>query len=208
MEKIVINPPNQGDSASNAEEDIVITPTLEHDIVTPELLKGNIISDELNPEHKEKLGYFAGSGAILYGFSGVGKTSQVKKLAIEHGAKIVEIHKEMSVRQIKKAFEVARKIAKEKQPVYIVLDEIDGFGRKEYAQFTGGTSKINALLKELDGVKNNEKAKNYLYTFGLTNHLENVDQRLMRPGRLEELLEIPLPNREERQNILKMHGQN
>ncbi len=186
-------------------ENTLITPALEHEIILPEILKNNIVFDELNPSHREKLGYFAGKGALLYGFQGTGKTSAIKKLAIENDAKIITIDKEMTSTGIKKVFEIAKKRAENKEKIYILIDEIDQFGSKEYAKFSGGTSKITTLMTELSGVKNETNAKNYMYVFATTNHLENVDQRLLRAGRLEEIIEIPLPGREERKTIFETH---
>ena len=148
---------------------------------------------ELQEDVRERLDYLAGKGALLYGFPGVGKTSLVKQLA-----------KDMSVRQIKNSFGYARKIAEEGKRVFIAIDEIDDFGSKEYSKYQpGGISKIIALMTEIDGLKTESRVRKNLYIFGITNYLENVDSRLLRPGRLEEVIEIPFPNKEERGRIIE-----
>mgnify|MGYP003885172441 CR=1 FL=1 len=159
---------------------------------------------ELQEDVRERLDYLAGKGALLYGFPGVGKTSLVKQLAKDMNADMVIIEKDMSVRQIKNSFGYARKIAEEGKRVFIAIDEIDDFGSKEYSKYQpGGISKIIALMTEIDGLKTESRVRKNLYIFGITNYLENVDSRLLRPGRLEEVIEIPFPNKEERGRIIE-----
>lgn len=179
---------------------LVEEPTLEHEIYVNEELIESIL-DELNLEIRENLGHLAGKGAILYGFPGTGKNVLVKKIAQDLGAKIIRIEKDMPVTQIRESFDYARKQAKNER-TFVVIDEIDDFGTKEVARYTGGLSKIVALMTEMDGLKDNSEVKDNLYIFAMTNYLENVDQRLLRPGRLEEIIELPLPDRKTRQKII------
>lgn len=175
--------------------------SLDNKIIIPEEFKESVIYKELNPEIRRKLGNLAGKGALVYGFPGVGKTSLVKQMAKDENAYIVWIEKDMSVSEIREAFNEARKISKNNK-VFVVVDEIDDFGSKERAKYTGGLSKIIALMTEIEGIKTNNKARNNMYIIGITNYLEEVDHRLLRPGRLEEMLEVPFPSKKERGNII------
>ncbi|MEM2089882.1 MAG: AAA family ATPase [Candidatus Pacearchaeota archaeon] len=186
---------------------IILEPTLEHEIYISDALQKKL--DEILTEIKNKssLGYLAGTGAILTGFQGTGKTVLVKKIAKDLKAKIIVIDKEMRAEQMKQSFDYARNLAKEGENVIIFIDEIDAFGQKEYARFGTGLSKITALMTELDGI-NSFNPKGIYYVFAATNYLENVDDRLLRPGRLEEIIDVPLPDIKARKEIIKIHQEN
>lgn len=193
----------EGNEFKEEKDNLYILPPqeiyLDHEIVIPQIFKESIICDELQPPIRETLGNIVGKGALVYGFPGVGKTSLIKQLAKKENAYIVFIEKDMTVTEIRKAFNKAREIAKSNK-VFVVIDEIDDFGSKEFARYTGSLSKIIALMTEIDGIK---ELKNNMYVFGITNFLEEVDHRLLRPGRLEEIIEIPFPNKEERIEIIE-----
>jgi SpoVK/Ycf46/Vps4 family AAA+-type ATPase len=185
-----------------------LRPELEHDIYISEGLKKKLEEIIIEIKEKRELGYLAGTGAIFSGFQGVGKTVLVKKLAKDLGVELIFcIDKEMAPTQISKTFEEAKKSALEGKNVFIFIDEIDSFGQKEYAKYGSGLSKITALMVELDGIRK-FNPKGIYYVFAATNYLENVDERLLRPGRLEEIVEVPLPDYKARKEILKIHQAN
>jgi SpoVK/Ycf46/Vps4 family AAA+-type ATPase len=185
-----------------------LRPELEHDIYISEILKRKLEEIIIEIKERKKLGYLAGIGAIFSGFQGVGKTVLVKKLAKDLGIELIFcIDKEMMPAQISKTFEEAKKLAQEGKNVFVFIDEIDSFGQKEYARYGSGLSKITTLMTELDGIKK-FNPKGIYYVFAATNYLENVDERLLRPGRLEEIIEVPLPDYKARKEILKIHQAN
>src|SRR3989338_2908304 len=187
---------------------VTVTPDLEHDIYISEPLQKDLdlIIEEM--KGREELGYLAGHGCIFSGFQGIGKTTLVKKIAQQMNVqKIFSIGKEMSTRGILTQFSAAKKSAEEGDNVFVFIDEIDEFGTKEYAKFGDGLSKITALMKELDGITT-FRGKGIYYVFAATNFIENVDDRLLRSGRLEEIIEVPMPNITAREKILEIHKKN
>jgi len=187
---------------------LAIEPKLEHDIYISDKLSEKLDNVIIEIKEKAKLGYLAGNGAILSGFQGTGKTMLVKKLANDLGAKIIVIDKDMLPKQISASFETARNMAKEGKNVLVIIDEVDAFGQKEYARFGTGYSKLTTLMTELDGINTEKDLKGLMYVFATTNYLESVDDRLIRPGRLEELIEVPLPDAKARKAILSIHKKN
>ncbi len=186
-----------------------MSPDLEHEIYISQPLqeKLSLITTEI--KKRDKFGYLAGKGCILHGFQGTGKNVLVKHLAKELGVEsILCIDKEMPPRAIAMTFNEGRKRAESGKNTFIFIDEIDGFGQKEYARFGTGMSKIVALMSELDGVNSAYNAKGIYYVFAATNFLENVDERLIRSGRLEEIVEILLPDLKARRPIISIHQKN
>lgn len=187
----------------------IIEPTLEHDIYLSEPLKKMLEPVLMEIKERASLGYLAGKGTILTGFPGTGKTTVVKKIAQDLKVKkIYNIDKEMAPKQISSAFAEARRSSEAGENAIVFIDEIDDFGQKEYAKFGSGLSKIVTLMTELDGVDSNFNPKGYYYVFAATNFPENVDERLLRPGRLEEMIEVPLPDIKARKEIIKIHQKN
>ncbi|MEA3378361.1 MAG: AAA family ATPase [Nanoarchaeota archaeon] len=174
-------------------------PYLPHDLHIPDLIQDSIFRREMDASIRKKLKHLSGKGAVIHGFQGTGKTALVKYLAKEDDALLIEVSKEDSSNVTKAKFAEAKSLAGQGKKVYVVLDEIDSFGTKE--SLVADVAKISNLLKEIDGTDQNPVVNDNLYYFGLTNYLEGVDQRLMRSGRLEELVEIPLPNLDSRRKI-------
>lgn len=197
----------QGNGQNGLSPIILLEPQLEHDIYISEPLQKRLEYILIEINDKASLGYLAGKGAILSGFQGTGKTVLVKKIAKDLDANIVVIDKEMSPKEIDNAFKEAKKLAENGENIIVFIDEIDNFGQKEYAKFGQGLSKITALMVNLDGIENS-KTKGIYYVFAATNYPENVDDRLLRPGRLEEIIEVPLPDIIARKEILKIHQKN
>ena len=175
-------------------------PYLEHDLHIPAFVENSVFRKEMDPGIREKIKHLSGKGAMVYGFPGTGKTALVKYLAIKDDALLVEINKDDSPNVTKAKFAEAKTTAARGKKVYVVLDEVDAFGSKE--SIIGDVAKIGMLLKEIDGAEQSADVNRNLYCFGLTNFLEGVDQRLMRPGRLEELIEIKLPDFDSRTRII------
>jgi transitional endoplasmic reticulum ATPase len=159
------------------------------------------------PEKFEKFGQSASKGVLFYGPPGCGKTLLAKAIANECQANFISIkgpelltmwfgESEANVRQV---FDRARGAA----PCVLFFDEIDSIGKK---RGTGqgdaggaGDRVINQLLTEMDGMG---KKKN-VFIIGATNRPELLDPALMRPGRLDQIIYIPLPDTGARLSVLK-----
>src|SRR3989344_4151009 len=188
------------DISFSGRNSFAIEPIVEHELYVPEQIIESNFRAEMNPEIREKLKHLSGKGALISGFAGTGKTSLIRYLAKQDNALIILVEKDDSAGMMKAKFKEAGNLANSGKKIYCVFDEIDEFGSKE--SLGTDVSKISILLRELDGIDSGNKNLKNLYYFGTTNDLPKVDQRLMRPGRLEELVEIPLPNTKQKEKII------
>jgi len=160
-----------------------------------------------HPEKFEKFGISPSKGVLFYGPPGCGKTLMAKAVANECQANFISVkgpelltmwfgESEANVRDV---FEKARQAA----PCVLFFDELDSI-----AQQRGGSSGdgggaadrvMNQLLTEMDGVG----AKKNVFIIGATNRPDIIDTALMRPGRLDQLIYIPMPDFESRLGILR-----
>ena len=147
-------------------------------------------------------------GILLYGSPGTGKTMIAKAIATNSEANFISVKgPELiskwvgeSERGVREVFRKARQAA----PTVIFLDEIDAIAPRR-----GGNSGdsnvtervVSQLLTELDGL---EDLRNVV-TIGATNRLDILDIALLRPGRFDRIVEIPIPNKESRMEILRIH---
>merc|ERR1711998_41603 len=160
-----------------------------------------------HPEKFEKFGMQPSRGVLFYGPPGCGKTLLAKAVASETSANFVSIkgpelltmyfgESEANVREV---FDKARSAA----PCVLFFDELDSIGtaRGSSQGDAGGAGDrvMNQLLTEIDGVG----VKKNVFFIGATNRPELLDQALLRPGRLDQLIYIPLPDRPARQGILE-----
>lgn len=148
------------------------------------------------------------AGALLSGPPGCGKTSFAVSLAHSCGMELVatsvgQWQSTGHLGDMLKAMRASFKEAKEKAPCLLFLDEMDSVGRRDVAD--GNTEYrrqvVNALLECLDGVASREG----VVVLGATNFPELVDPAVLRPGRLDVHLEVPLPDREARVAILRQY---
>jgi transitional endoplasmic reticulum ATPase len=160
-----------------------------------------------HPEKFEKFGMSPSKGVLFYGPPGCGKTLMAKAVANECQANFISVkgpelltmwfgESEANVRDV---FEKARQAA----PCVLFFDELDSI-----AQQRGGSSGdgggaadrvMNQLLTEMDGVG----AKKNVFIVGATNRPDIIDTALMRPGRLDQLIYIPMPDYDSRLGILR-----
>nr|UXY87450.1 cell division control protein 48 [Cryptomonas sp.] len=149
-----------------------------------------------------------GVGVLLYGPPGCGKTLIAQATACESGANYIgikgpEIFDKFlgeSEKTIRLIFERARLCS----PTIIFFDEIDSIASKRSEnglfQQNGASDRIvNQLLTEMDGIDKKES----IYVIGATNRPDNIDKAMLRPGRMDKLLFVPLPGRLERIRILQ-----
>merc|ERR1712167_118664 len=160
-----------------------------------------------HPEKFEKFGMSPSKGVLFYGPPGCGKTLLAKAIANECQSNFISVKgPEMltmwfgeSEANVRETFQKARAAA----PCVLFFDELDSI-----AQQRGGSSGdgggagdrvMNQLLTEMDGVG----AKKNVFIIGATNRPDIIDPALMRPGRLDQLIYIPMPDYESRLSVLK-----
>jgi len=165
----------------------------------------------INPELFIRVGIKAPKGVLLYGPPGTGKTLLARAVANNIDANflkvvasaIVDKYIGESARLIREMFGYAR----DHQPCIIFMDEIDAIGGRRFSEGTSADREIQRtlmeLLNQLDGFDAIGKVK----MICATNRPDVLDPALMRPGRLDRKIEIPLPGEHARVDILKIHGQ-
>ena len=160
-----------------------------------------------HPEKFEKFGMAPSKGVLFYGPPGCGKTLLAKAIANECQANFISIkgpelltmwfgESESNVREV---FDKARQSA----PCVLFFDELDSIAnqRGSSAGDAGGAADrvLNQLLTEMDGMN----SKKTVFIIGATNRPDIIDTALMRPGRLDQLIYIPLPDDKSRVSIFK-----
>ena len=151
-------------------------------------------------------------GILLEGPPGTGKTLLAKAIASEADAnfiavaasEFVELFVGMGAAKIRGVFKKAR----ENKPCILFIDEIDAVGRQRGAGINMANDEreqtLNQLLAEMDGFADNEG----ILIMAATNRKDVLDAALLRPGRFDRLINVPLPDRESRKAIFKVHSQN
>lgn len=162
-----------------------------------------------HPEIFEKLGIDAPKGVLLHGPPGTGKTLLAKAVANESDANFIllngpEIMSKFygeSEKKIRDIFEDAEKNA----PTIIFFDEIDAIApKREEVQGEVERRVVSQLLTMMDGLKSRGK----VIVIGATNRVNSVDPALRRPGRFDREVEISVPDKKGRLEILKIHTRN
>jgi len=164
----------------------------------------------LNPELFMRVGISPPKGCLLYGPPGTGKTLLARAVASQLDANflkvvssaIVDKYIGESARLIREMFNYAR----DHQPCIIFMDEIDAIGGRRFSEGTSADREIQRtlmeLLNQMDGFDVLGKVKMIM----ATNRPDTLDPALLRPGRLDRKINIPLPNEQARIEILKIHS--
>jgi transitional endoplasmic reticulum ATPase len=157
----------------------------------------------------DKLGHKMPRGILLHGPSGTGKTLLAKAVATESEANFVSVRgPELlskwvgeSERGIREIFKRARQSA----PCVIFFDEIDSIAPIRGAGGETAVSErvVSQLLTELDGMEN----MHGVIVLAATNRADMIDPALLRPGRFDKIIQIPLPDKESRKSILKINAE-
>jgi cell division protease FtsH len=162
-----------------------------------------------NPSKFQKLGGKIPSGVLMVGAPGTGKTLLAKAIAGEakvpfftiSGSDFVEMFVGVGASRVRDMFEQAKKHT----PCIIFIDEIDAVGRHRGAGLGGGHDEreqtLNQLLVEMDGFEGNEG----VIVIAATNRPDVLDPALLRPGRFDRQVVVPLPDVRGRSQILKVH---
>jgi transitional endoplasmic reticulum ATPase len=159
-----------------------------------------------SPELFKKAGIKPPKGILLYGPPGCGKTLLAKAVANESeanfiavkGPEIISKWVGESERNIRKIFRKARQVA----PAIVFFDEFDAISQVRGSSLTDATERvINQLLTEIDGIEELEK----VVVIAATNRADLIDPALLRPGRIDVHIEIPMPDEKARLEIFKVH---
>jgi proteasome regulatory subunit len=161
------------------------------------------------PELFLRIGIDPPKGVLLHGPPGTGKTLLAKAVAHETnahfmrvvGSELVQKYIGEGARLVRELFDLAKK----KAPTIIFIDEIDAVGASRTEANTSGDREVQRTLMQLlagmDGFENRGDVK----IIGATNRIDILDRALLRPGRFDRIIEIPLPDETGRLSILKVH---
>lgn len=162
-----------------------------------------------NPEKYSKFNARMPKGVLLYGSPGTGKTLMAKALAGEagvpffavSGSDFVQVYAGLGAGRIRNLFKKAKKSGKS----VIFIDEIDAIGKKRMNGNMRGSDEgdrtLNALLTEMSGFAEDSGT----VIVAATNRIDTLDSALLRPGRFDRQIEIMLPDRNARIDILKLY---
>ncbi|MCF6306058.1 MAG: ATP-dependent zinc metalloprotease FtsH [Rhodobacteraceae bacterium] len=163
-----------------------------------------------DPQKFSRLGGKIPKGALLIGPPGTGKTLLARAIAGEagvpffaiSGSDFVEMFVGVGASRVRDMFEQAKKNA----PCIVFIDEIDAVGRHRGAGHGGGNDEreqtLNQLLVEMDGFETNEG----VILLAATNRADVLDPALLRPGRFDRQIHVPLPDINGRKKILDIHS--
>ncbi|MFD1513610.1 proteasome-activating nucleotidase Pan2 [Halomarina rubra] len=163
----------------------------------------------LDPEQFETVGVEPPAGVLLYGPPGTGKTMLAKAVANETdatfikmaGSELVQKFIGEGARLVRDLFE----LASEREPAVIFIDEIDAIASKRTDSKTSGDAEVQRtmmqLLSEMDGFDERGEIR----IIAATNRFDMLDRAILRPGRFDRLIEVPVPELEGRKRILDIH---
>lgn len=166
----------------------------------------------IDPERFSRIGIEPPKGVLLYGLPGTGKTLLAKAVAHRTeatfirvvGSELVQKYIGDGSKLVREIFQMARK----KAPTIIFIDELDSIAARRLNETTGADREVQRtlmqLLAEMDGF---DKRKN-IRIIAATNRPDVLDPAILRPGRFDRLVHVPMPSTEAREKILKIHCEN
>ena len=178
---------------------------------SPEVIEEcrEVISYIENKEKYRLIGADMPKGILLEGPPGTGKTLLAKAIASEtnstfitmSGSEFVELFVGMGAARVRELFTSARS----NRPCIIFIDEIDAVGRQRGAGINMANDEreqtLNQLLYEMDGFNDNED----IVVMAATNRRDVLDQALLRPGRFDRIINVPVPDKQSREKILEFY---
>ena len=181
---------------------------------SPEIFEecNEVVSYLKNDTNYRAAGAQIPKGILLEGPPGTGKTLIAKAIASECNAnfisvassEFVEVFVGLGAQKVRNLFQRAR----ENTPCVLFIDEIDSIGKQRGTGVNLGNDEreqtLNQLLAEMDGFNSNEG----VLVLAATNRRDVLDSALLRPGRFDRLINVPLPDKESRKAIFKVHCEN
>jgi len=161
------------------------------------------------PEIYERVGVEPPKGILLYGPPGTGKTLIAKAVARQSQARFIRMSgSELVHKYIGEGAQLVRELfilARERAPAIVFIDEIDAIGSMRTNDGTSGSAEVQRtlmqLLAEMDGFGNRGNVR----IMAATNRIDMLDPALLRPGRFDRIIQVPLPDAGARLEILKIH---
>jgi len=161
------------------------------------------------PEIYERVGVEPPKGILLYGPPGTGKTLIAKAVAHQSHARFIRMSgSELVHKYIGEGAQLVRELfvlARERAPAIVFIDEIDAIGSMRTNDGTSGSAEVQRtlmqLLAEMDGFGNRGNVR----IMAATNRIDMLDPALLRPGRFDRIIRVPLPDDGARLEILKIH---
>ncbi len=162
-----------------------------------------------DPERFERIGVVPPKGVLLVGEPGTGKTLLAKAVANRTsatfirvvGSELVQKYIGEGARMVRELFE----LAKEKSPSILFIDEIDAIAARRIEDGTSGEREVQRtmmqLLAEVDGFDQRGDVR----IIGATNRPDILDPALLRPGRFDRIIKVPVPDKQGRKDIFKIH---
>jgi len=173
-----------------------------------EKLTNSILMPIKRPELFKKLNVAVPCGVLLHGPPGCGKTLLAKAVASESGASFISIKgPELLNKYVGESERAVRQVflrARSSPPCVIFFDELDALAPKRGRSGDAGAVServVNQLLTEMDGLTN----RGNIFVIAATNRVDIIDEAMLRPGRLDKVLHVPLPTREGIIKIFKTH---
>ncbi len=162
-----------------------------------------------HPEIYEKRGVKPIKGILLYGPTGTGKTLIAKAIAAEVNAELFEVSCAdintkwygESEQRIQELFDNANKVASTGKKAVIIFDEMDALAMNREGSYEGSKKVVSVILQNLDGFR----SKSGVIIVGMTNRPQDIDPAIKRPGRIDKIIEVGLPDLEDRKAILQLH---
>ncbi len=160
-------------------------------------------------ESFDKVGIEPPKGVLLHGPPGTGKTLLARAVANETdstfiklvGSELVQKYIGEGSRMVREMFEHA----KERAPSIVFIDEIDAIASKRHKASTSGDREVQRTMMQFLGKLDGFEPRGDVRILGATNRPDMLDEAVLRPGRFDRLIEFPIPGKQERKAIFKIH---